>query len=103
MSKNPFRKWSDRQRARRIAASRRVDRIRGRLRPWAEPLEPRQVLALLISTGASGTVGTGNVLRYNDANGQFIDTFVAASSGGLQNPRGIDFGPDGNLYVADVQ
>ena len=30
----------------------------------------------------------------------FIDTFVAPGSGGLKEARGIDYGPDGNLYVS---
>lgn len=41
-----------------------------------------------------------NVLRYNVTTGAFIDTFVAANSGGLNSAAGIAFGPDGNLYVA---
>jgi streptogramin lyase len=40
-----------------------------------------------------------NVLRYNEANGTFLDTFVSPGSGGLQNPRGLSLGRDGNLYV----
>jgi DNA-binding beta-propeller fold protein YncE len=39
------------------------------------------------------------VLRYNGATGDFIDEF--AESGRLNSPRGIIFGQDGNLYVAD--
>jgi hypothetical protein len=31
---------------------------------------------------------------------KFIDTFVGPQSGGLWAPRGIDYGPDGNLYVS---
>ena len=40
------------------------------------------------------------VLRYDGTTGAFIDAFVTAGSGGLNNPYGILFGPDGNLYVA---
>jgi len=29
----------------------------------------------------------------------FLDTMVAPGSGGLWAPRGIDYGPDGNLYI----
>jgi DNA-binding beta-propeller fold protein YncE len=39
------------------------------------------------------------VLRYDGATGAFIDNF--AVGGDLKSPRGIIFGPDGNLYVAD--
>lgn len=41
-----------------------------------------------------------SVLRYDATNGTFVDTFVAAASGGLDGPSGLVFGPDGNLYVA---
>ena len=40
---------------------------------------------------------TDQVLRY-DASGAFLGVF--ASGGGLVNPVGLTFGPDGNLYVA---
>lgn len=46
---------------------------------------------LLVSSSA-----TDNVLRY-DAAGTFVGEF--ASGGGLDTPTGLDFGPDGNLYV----
>ena len=39
-------------------------------------------------------------MRYNGVNGAFIDVFVSAGSGGLDNNRGIVFGPDGNFYVS---
>jgi hypothetical protein len=40
------------------------------------------------------------VLRYNGVTGAFIDTFVSPFSGGLDDPEGMAFGPDGNLYVS---
>jgi hypothetical protein len=71
------------------------------------------LIALGISTMAvlfsmSGCAGapyllvTGNgVLRY-DQTGAFIDVFVPLGSGGLEDPRGLAFGTDGNLYVTSV-
>ena len=49
-------------------------------------------MTLLVSSG-----DTDSVLRYNAATGAFIDTF--ASGGGLDDPEGLAFGPDGNFYV----
>ena len=49
-------------------------------------------------------VGSGHdsdVLRY-DNSGTFIGVFVYPGSGGLSGPRGLTFGPDGNLYVSSV-
>jgi DNA-binding beta-propeller fold protein YncE len=43
--------------------------------------------------------GGSSVLRFSPT-GAFIDTFVAAGSGGLGNAVGVAFGPDGNLYVS---
>jgi WD40 repeat protein len=43
---------------------------------------------------------SNQVQRYNGQTGAFIDTFVAAGSGGLLSPLGLVFGPDGNLYVS---
>ena len=40
-----------------------------------------------------------NVLRFNGTTGAFVDEFISAGTGGLDNARGLAFGPDGNLYV----
>lgn len=45
---------------------------------------------------------TNEILRYDGETGVFLDTFVAARSGGLLNPGDIAFGPDGNLYVSSL-
>jgi sugar lactone lactonase YvrE len=48
--------------------------------------------------------GPGTVLRYDGTTGTFLDVFVPAGSNpfgesGSGYPRGLVFGPDGNLYV----
>jgi streptogramin lyase len=43
--------------------------------------------------------GTDRVLRYDPVSMSFVDTFVAAGSGGLDGPAGIGFGLDGYLFV----
>jgi sugar lactone lactonase YvrE len=43
----------------------------------------------------------GEVVRINPLTGAILGSFVAAGSGGLVNPDGMAFGPDGNLYVLD--
>jgi DNA-binding beta-propeller fold protein YncE len=55
---------------------------------------------LYVSTGDYGGPGQLKaVLRYDGATGEFIDNFTIG--GNLESPRGIIFGPDGNLYVVD--
>ncbi|MCP5143383.1 MAG: cadherin domain-containing protein [Gammaproteobacteria bacterium] len=46
------------------------------------------------------TGGTGGVIRVNATTGATA-TFIANGSGGLGLAAGVDFGPDGHLYVAD--
>ena len=52
-----------------------------------------QPVALFVSSD-----DTNQVLAYNGSSGAFLRTF--ASGGGLTEPEGIAFGPDGNLYVS---
>ena len=40
------------------------------------------------------------VYRFDGTTGAYIDTFIPSGSGGLAGTTGIDFGPDGNFYVA---
>jgi DNA-binding beta-propeller fold protein YncE len=55
---------------------------------------------LYVSSGESGGPGHDKaILRYDGTTGAFLDTFADATH--LTSPRGIIFGPDGNLYVAD--
>ena len=45
-------------------------------------------------------VDSGNIVQYQP-NGTLVGDFVAASNPNLNNPGGMTYGPDGNLYVAD--
>jgi glucose/arabinose dehydrogenase len=51
---------------------------------------------LLVGSGTDAA--SASVLRFSDS-GSFLGVFVAPGDG-LQSPRGLAFGPDGNLYVA---
>ncbi len=63
-------------------------------RPLAvERLEDRALLAPLISV-SDGLANEGSATM------KFIDAFVTPQSGGLNEARGMDYGPDGNLYVS---
>jgi outer membrane protein assembly factor BamB len=42
---------------------------------------------------------THNVKRYDGTTGEFLGDFVSAGIFGQPEPRGLTFGPDGNLYV----
>lgn len=46
--------------------------------------------------------GTSSIKRYDGMTGAYINDFVTFGSGGLANPQGIAFGPDGNLYVSSI-
>ena len=59
--------------------------------PVATPAAGAEVL--YVSSG-----DTDSVLAYDGETGAFLRTF--ASGGGLTEPEGIAFGPDGNLYVS---
>jgi streptogramin lyase len=55
---------------------------------------------LYVSSGTFGGPGRDKaVLQYDAATGVFLDKFVDGAH--LTSPRGIIFGPDGNLYVTD--
>jgi hypothetical protein len=59
------------------------------------PLEVKAVPNLLVSS-----FGDDEIKRYAGTSGAFNDTI--ASGGGLDGPRALVFGPDGNLYVSGV-
>jgi DNA-binding beta-propeller fold protein YncE len=55
---------------------------------------------LYVSNGVFSVNNQPNdVLRYDGATGAFLGIFAGGSQ--LSDPRGVSFGPDGNLYVAD--
>ncbi len=60
-----------------------------------EPVTPQAEYSIYASSYSSA-----KVKRYSP-DGTFIDDFVSAREGGIRAPWGIDFGPDGRLYVAD--
>ena len=61
---------------------------------------------LYITGSRSGSGSDAIAVRYDGRTGAFLNIFVdastipdAAKSGGLSDPRGLVFGPDGHLYV----
>ena len=54
---------------------------------------------LYLSVCDDGGTNEESVLRFNGSTGAFMNVFVASNSGGLEEPRGLAFGFDGNLYV----
>ncbi|MFG0283587.1 MAG: hypothetical protein ACF8R7_04135 [Phycisphaerales bacterium JB039] len=46
--------------------------------------------------------GTNSVRRYDGVSFDFIDEFVAAGAGGLDQPVSLCWGPDDNLYVTSI-
>ncbi|MGI9518465.1 MAG: Vgb family protein [Pirellulaceae bacterium] len=59
-------------------------------------LLPATLQADLFVSAAS----TNSVMRFDCNTGAFLGNFVAPGTGGLMDPQGIAFGPDGNLYVS---
>src|SRR5208337_4929048 len=54
----------------------------------------------LTDQGNNGAPSPGNcVMRFNGKTGAFEGDFVPTGSGGLLDPTGMAWGPDGNLYV----
>src|SRR5262245_23103199 len=58
-----------------------------------EQLEERALPAVTISVSDAAAIEGSAAM-------EFVDAFIGPQSGGLRNPRGIDYGPDGNLYVS---
>ena len=59
----------------------------------------------VVMVGPDGLLYVGghtsdNVVRYDATTGAYVDTFIAAGSGGLDAAAGLAFGPDGHLYVS---
>ena len=52
---------------------------------------------LLVSAASAN-----GVMRFDGDTGAFKGYFVQPGAGGLANPQGIKFGPDGNLYVSSA-
>jgi DNA-binding beta-propeller fold protein YncE len=67
--------------------------------PWGTLFGPHDGNLYVSSGEFAGPGHIKAVLRYDGTTGAFIDEF--AESGRLSSPRGIIFGQDGNLYVAD--
>lgn len=53
---------------------------------------------LFVSNWGSGVNKPAQIERFSGTTGAFIDSFMAS---GLNQPRGLQFGPDGSLYIAN--
>ncbi|HEY6565629.1 MAG TPA: NHL repeat-containing protein [Pirellulaceae bacterium] len=61
-------------------------------------LQPVLALELLV-----GSWNTHSIRRYDLSTNQYLGDLVPPGSGGLNIPDGMDFGPDGHLYVSSSQ
>lgn len=52
---------------------------------------------LLITSPTNNTIE-----RFDATTGAYLGAFVAAGSGGVDRPAGVDVGPDGNVYVTNA-
>jgi DNA-binding beta-propeller fold protein YncE len=52
------------------------------------------------ATVLMGNTRGNNVVSLNSSTGAYLADFIAAGSGGLSDPDGLTFGPDGHLYVS---
>ena len=70
------------------------------------PFLPALLLLIAMSSAQADVLVSdynGNrVFRYNETNGAFVSSFIAANAGGLNRPHGLAEGPDGNLYIASA-
>ena len=79
----------------------------GALVPSADPNAPfaprGMVLAdnvLYVADFQGATAPDGRIARYNANNGKFLGNLTPTNFPGQFNPRGVVFGPDGDLYVS---
>ena len=52
------------------------------------------------ATVLMGNTRGKNVVSLNSSTGAYLGDFIAAGSGGLTDPDGLTFGPDGHFYVS---
>src|ERR1041385_9316888 len=64
----------------------------------------RRILTVLLTVafaGSLGLAGSGQASARPAAAGHHGGPAVTVYASGLNNPRGLTFGPDGNLYLAE--